>query len=147
MANAIHNPGVTFDIGAHLKTQRDGAWLRVRLPSGRCLCYLQPQVDAKGQISYMGVNQYTRQWARLKTYGGKIVEHCTQALARDLMAVNMPEIERQGFDILLSIHDELITETEGNAEHLSALMSACPPWAPGLPLAAAGFECSRYRKD
>ena len=76
-------------------------------------------------------------------------ENATQALARDLMAVNMPEIERQGFDILLSIHDELITETgpQGSAEHLSALMSRCPEWAPGLPLAAAGFECHRYRKD
>ena len=149
VTGAICNPGVTFDIGAHLKARRDGAWLRIRLPSGRYLCYLQPRVDEAGEITYVGVNQYTRQWGRLKTYGGKLVENATQALARDLMAVNMPEIERQGFNILLSIHDELITETgpHGSAEHLSALMSRRPEWAPGLPLAAAGFECYRYRKD
>ena len=151
VANAIRNPSVACDIGPHLKAQRDGAWLRIRLPSGRYLCYLQPKVDDKDQISYAGVNPYTRKWERLKTYGGKLVENCTQALARDLMAVNMPGVDSQGFDILLSIHDELITEAADSdpwdAQRLSALMSTCPAWAPGLPLAAAGFECSRYRKD
>lgn len=69
---AIRNPGETFPIGPHLKARRDGKWLRIRLPSGRYLCYLNPDVDDKGQISYFGVNQYTRQWCRIKTYGGKL---------------------------------------------------------------------------
>ncbi len=151
VTGAILNPGQTYAIGQHLKARRDGAWLRIRLPSGRYLCYLQPQVDDKGQISYQGVDQYTRQWKRIKTYGGKIIENATQAFARDVMAYNMPCIEAAGYPIVLSVHDELLTEPEDRdeftAEGLSNLLATVPPWAEGIPLAAAGFEARRYRKD
>lgn len=147
---AIKNPGETFPIGQHLKARRDGAWLRIRLPSGRYLCYINPDVDADGQITYFGVNQYTRQWTRIKTYGGKLVENATQAFARDVLAANMPLIEACGYEIVLSVHDELLTETPDNddftVDALAKMMSRAPPWAKGLPLAAAGFECTRYRK-
>jgi DNA polymerase len=148
---AIQNPGQTFPIGDHLKARVDGAWLRVRLPSGRYLCYIDPKVSESGEISYAGVNQYTRQWGRLKTYGGKLVENATQAFARDIRAHNMPTIDRVGYEIVLSVHDELITETPDterfSSTGLSMLLSAQPLWAPGIPLAAAGFETLRYRKD
>lgn len=148
---AIANPGQTFPIGEHLKARRDGAWLRIRLPSGRYLCYINPSVDDDGQITYFGVNQYTRQWGRIKTYGGKLVENATQAFARDVLAYNMPAIEAAGYEIVLSVHDELLTETpdapEFNAEVLGQMMATAPDWAKGIPLAAAGFETYRYRKD
>lgn len=148
---AIQNPGQTFPIGEHLKARRDGAWLRIRLPSGRYLCYINPAVDDSGQISYFGVNQYTRQWERIKTYGGKLVENATQAFARDILGYDMPAIERAGYAIVLSVHDELLTETpdspEFNADELGQMMSTAPDWAKGIPLAAAGFETHRYRKD
>lgn len=148
---AIQNPGITFDIGPHLKVRRDGAWLRIRLPSGRYLCYVNPEVADDGQISYYGINQYTRQWSRIKTYGGKIIENCTQAFARDILCYNMPEIERQGFEIFLSVHDELLTTADDSpaysVDRLSKIMATQPPWAQGIPLAAAGFEGLRYRKD
>lgn len=151
VASAIQNPGVTFDIGQHLKARRDGAWLRIRLPSGRYLCYLQPKVDDAGQITYSGISQYTRQWTRIKTYGGKIVENATQAFARDVMAYAMPKIEQAGYEIVLSVHDELLTEApdtdQYSHEALASMMATAPPWARGLPLAAAGFETARYRKD
>lgn len=148
---AIANPGITFDIGQHLKARRDGAWLRIRLPSGRYLCYINPAVDDDGQITYFGVNQYTRQWGRIKTYGGKLVENATQAFARDVLAYNMPGIEAAGYEIVLSVHDELLTETldkpEFTADELGQMMATAPAWAKGIPLAAAGFETTRYRKD
>ena len=148
---AINTPGEAFPIGKHLKARRDGAWLRIRLPSGRYLCYLQPKVDAKGQITYLGVNQYTRQWCRIKTYGGKLIENATQAAARDVMAHNMPGIDASGYEIVLTVHDELLTETPDDptfsSDELASMMSQVPDWAPGLPLAAAGFETTRYRKD
>ena len=151
VTQAIQTPGVTFDIGPHLKARRDSAWLRVRLPSGRYLCYLQPKVDEAGQISYMGVNQYTRQWTRIKTYGGKIVENADQASSRDVLASAMPFAEVAGYPIVLTVHDELITEPEDSANfsagELGRIMAEAPPWAAGLPLAAAGFEGYRYRKD
>lgn len=147
---AVLRPGIAFDC-RRLKLRRDGAWLRIRLPSGRFLCYPSPQVDDKGKLSYMGVNQYSRKWARLKTYGGKLAENVTQAAARDVLASSMPSVEAAGYQIVLTVHDEIITEApdraEFNADHLAGLMSTNPPWAEGLPLAAAGFEAYRYRKD
>jgi DNA polymerase len=148
---AIKNPGESFPIGQHLKARRDGAWLRLRLPSGRYLCYINPDVDDEGQITYFGVNQYTRQWGRIKTYGGKLVENATQAFARDVLAYNMPAIEQAGYEIVLSVHDELLTETPDepgyNVDRLAGMMATAPTWAQGIPLAAAGFETTRYRKD
>jgi DNA polymerase len=147
--SAIQHPGTTFDVRA-LRVRRDGAWLRVMLPSGRYLCYLQPKLDGN-DITYMGVNQYTKKWGRIKTYGGKLVENITQAAARDVLAANMPRVEERGYQIVLTVHDENLTETpdtdDYSADELAALMSTVPAWAPGLPLAAAGFETTRYRKD
>jgi DNA polymerase len=147
---AIRNPGVTLS-ARKLKVRKDGNWLRIGLPSGRALCYPSPQVADDGSISYMGVNQYSRKWQRLKTYGGKLFENVCQAVARDVMAWNMPAIEAAGYQIVLTVHDEVVTEApdspEFNADHLGQLLAANPPWAPGMPLAAGGFEDYRYRKD
>ena len=148
---AVANKGQVFTVGERIKVRCDGAWLRCRLPSGRYLCYVQPQVAEDGSISYMGISQYTRRWERIKTYGGRLVENWTQGFARDVMAHNMPRIENQGYKIVLSVHDELITEApdtdDFTHEALATMMATNPPWAAGIPLAAAGFECYHYRKD
>jgi DNA polymerase len=147
---AILNPGHTLT-ARKLKVRRDGAWLRIGLPSGRALCYPSPEVGAGGEISYMGVNHYTRKWQRLKTYGGKLFENICQAVARDVMAWNMPAIEAAGYQIVLTVHDEVVTEApdspDFNADHLGTLLAATPPWADGMPLAAGGCEALRYRKE
>lgn len=147
---AIVRPGTTHEC-RRVKIRRDGSWLRIGLPSGRALCYPSPQVSDQGKVSYMGVNQYSRKWSRLKTYGGKLAENITQAAARDVLASSMPEAEREGYAITLTVHDELITEAndspEWGHEKLANIMSTNPPWAGGLPLAAAGFETYRYRKE
>ena len=125
-------------------------WLRILLPSGRSLSYPSPRVSDAGEISYKGLNQYSRKWERLTTYSGKLLENATQAVARDVLAANMQRIEDAGYEIVLTVHDEIIAEApdteEFNAEHLSSLMATVPSWAKGLPLAAAGFETYRYRK-
>jgi len=147
--NAIGNPGEDFKVGK-VTFRRDGNWLRCILPSGRALCYPSPR-DEEGKISYMGMNQYSRQWSRLSTYGGKLLENICQAMARDVMFYNMPRIEEERYSIRVRIHDELITYAPDDSlygpEHLSKLLAAVPPWAQNLPLAAAGFEGYRYRKD
>lgn len=146
---AIRNVGTTIEC-RKLRVRRDGSWLRVVLPSGRSLCYASPRLE-DGKISYMGMNQYSRKWERLRTYGGKLVENATQAVARDVMAANMPLIERQGFEIVLTVHDEIITEAPDDerfsARWLSLELANKPAWATDLPLAAGGFETHRYRKD
>lgn len=150
VAGAVNNPGETLTC-RKLKIRRDGKWLRVGLPSGRALCYPSPQIDEKGQFSYMGTNQFTRKWSRIRSYGGKLFENICQAVARDVMAHNMPIIEAAGYEIVLTVHDEVVCEApdsdEFNADHLSSLLAANPPWALDMPLAAAGFETYRYRKE
>lgn len=145
---AIGEPGVDFPVGP-VTFRRDGNWLRVRLPSGRYLCYPSPRAD--DGLSYMGINQYSRKWQRIKTYGGKLFENFCQAMARDILKYNAPAIMEAGYRIILPVHDEQITEApdtpDFNADHLAQLMTRELPWAEGLPLAAAGFEAYRYKKD
>lgn len=146
----LHNKSTVDVRGGRLKFRRDGQWLRIRLPSGRCLVFLQPRIDEKG-TSYMGLDRYTRKWSRVYTHGGKTVGIINQALARDVLFDRLPAIEDSGYSILLRVHDEVITEApdtgEFNTAHLDALMTVGSSWAKGLPLAADGFEAYRYRKD
>ncbi|MGR7652292.1 DNA polymerase [Klebsiella aerogenes] len=146
---AIATPKKTLYCG-NLKVRRDGAWLRIQLPSGRALCYPSPSIE-KGNITYMGINSYSRKWQRLKTYGGKLVENVTQAAARDVLAGNMPLIENAGYNIVLTVHDEVICEAPDTDDYtdaaLSSLLSTNPEWAPDIPLNAGGFEAYHYRKD
>lgn len=137
--------------GPTLVVDRIKSWVRIQLPSGRYLCYPQARTESDGRITYMGINQYSRKWARLTTYSGKLTENVVQAIARDVLAASMPQIETANYQIVLTVHDEIICETpdrpEYNADHLSQMMCSAPAWAKGLPLAAAGFETYRYRKD
>ena len=138
-------------VGA-LEFSNVGSWLRIRLPSGRYLSYPSVRPDDKiGSFTYMGTNQYTRRWERLETYGGKIVENIVQATARDLLMQSMHKVEDAGYGIVLTVHDELVTEAPDtqafSTEHLASIMCDKPSWAKGLPLAAAGFESYRYKKD
>ncbi len=136
----VRDLGVTFS----------DTWLRIKLPSGRYLCYPNAGLS-EGSIVYEGVNQYTKKWEVIETYGGKLVENVVQAVARDVLAAGMFKAEAAGYAVCLHVHDELITETPDdpayNPDGLAALMSANPSWSMGLPLAAAGFETHRYKKD
>ncbi len=147
--NALQNPNTAFKC-RKVDFIKKGSWLLIRLPSGRFLCYPGAKVE-DGKISYMGNNQYTRKWERLYTYGGKFAENITQAVARDVLGHNMPIIDDSGYEMVLTVHDEVITEApdlpEFNHEHLSSLLATNPVWASDLPLAAAGFESYRYKKD
>lgn len=147
---AITNPKEVFRVGEHLSVIRDTNWLRVILPSGRSLCYANPQIDLKGKISFKGAHPFNRKWERLNAYGGLIMENICQAGSRDILYGAMPRAEAAGFEIVLHVHDELVTESDIKKEltldNLCEIMSSPVPWAPGLPLAAAGFQDNRYRK-
>ena len=147
--HAIDNPGETLTC-RKVKIRRDGAWLRIGLPSGRALCYPNPGIDKDGSIFYTGHNPYSRQWGKVKTYGGKLLENITQAVACDQLAECMPAAELAGYETVLSVHDELVTETPDSedftAGELADIMCSDLGWNAGLPLAAAGFETYRYQK-
>lgn len=151
---AILHPGATMSVpsrSGRITMRCDGTWLRIALSSGRVLCYPNPQVNASNEISYMGVNPYSRRWKRIKTYGGKLLENMVQAGSCDVLTSNMADIEAAGYEIRMTVHDELVTTApdsdEFNVEHLCGLMTQNKFWNEGLPLAASGFEGYRYRKD
>lgn len=147
--SAIRAPGSTYYVG-RLAVRVDGSWLRIRLPSGRYLCYPSVRLN-DDRVEYKGMNQYTRKWQYLETYGGKLFENICQAVARDILADNMHRVESAGYNIVLTVHDEIIAEVpdtdEYSAEGLSKLLASNPQWAPDIPLAADGFESYRYKKD
>lgn len=139
-----------------------GWWLCMELPSGRILSYpgigvsVTKETDEDGRVNtnvrikYQGENQLTRQWTTLYTHGGKACENLVQALCRDLLAYAMINVERGGYPIVLSVHDELVCETPDTADYtvhdLEKLMCALPEWAEGFPLVAEGAEMKRYAK-
>lgn len=147
---AVNCPGETFPC-RRVKFRRDGNWLRIGLPSGRALCYPEPKIDEDGQFSYSGVDQRTRKWQRVKSYSGKLAENIVQAAAADQMFMPAPHIEAAGYLPVLHVHDEYVTETPDSDEFtpdaLGAMMCMDLGWNKGLPLAAAGYEAARYRKD
>lgn len=147
---AINTPNHTFATqNGKIKIRRDKNWLRIILPSSRSLSYASPHIH-EGKIAYWGANQYTREWERILTYGGKIFENICQGFARDIMAYNMPEIEADGYEILITSHDEVVTEAPNDplysAADLSFMLAKNKPWSKDMPLAAKGFESQRYRK-
>lgn len=82
------------------------------------------------------------------TSEGPVLAHNCQSTARDVLADNLPAVEAAGFNLLLTVHDEVVTEgRDGTHEHLSQIIATNPPWAGGLPLSAAGFSAPRYKKD
>lgn len=157
--NAIRSPGVVCSVGPFIKLRVVGhkgqRWLVVRLPSGRFLTYFEPHLMSDGSLAYWGEaaeeGSTTRQWVRVFTHGGKMTGNCCQTIARDILAPAIAVAEKRGYLPVLSVHDEVLTEVpdtdEFSASGLVDILATNPDWAPGLPLAAAGFECRRYKKD
>lgn len=130
-----------------------GEFLYCKLPSGRVIAYHKPHLvegKYKEQIGFFGVDSKTKKYTHQVTYGGCLVENITQGASRCAMVPAMYKLEETGYKIRLSVHDELVTERregEGSIEEVNKIMSVTPEWAPGLPIAAAGYEAPRYKKD
>ena len=154
--SAVRAPDESFEVRGLLRVDSakgpdDVDYVRIRLPSGRYLCYRNMHINEDGQLVYEGINQYTRKWELLETYYGKLVENIVQAVARDVFMTGMRKAEEAGYSVVLRVHDELVCEVPDDPsfthERLADMMAGNPSWSVGLPLAAAGFEAHRYRKE
>lgn len=128
--------------------------LFIRLLSGRKLAYFDARIEEtpKGEsITYAGVEQQTKRWGRLDTWGGKLVENIVQATARDCLAATMMQVSKMGYPIVMHIHDEIIVDAPVNDTHaldnIIRIMAQEIPWASGLPLKGDGYETDFYKKD
>lgn len=144
-------------VGGEVQYLMSGAWLLCRLPSGRALAYANPKIvmrktpwgQMRPSLTAMGINTYTRKWSRNSLYGGLLTENVVQATARDLMVAGMARIERAGYPVVLTVHDEIIAdvpEGHGSLEEFEALMAHVPAWARGVPVEVEGWEGERWRK-
>jgi len=107
----------------------------------------EPYVFKAINISFSGNDSKTRKWCKQETYGGKLVENITQAVARDVMAESMLLLEEEGYEIVLTVHDEIISETKhGNVEQFKRIMEQQPTWAKTMPIEVEAYEATRYRK-
>ena len=153
---AVANPGLPYYARA-IAFRVQGGFLLCRLPSGRLLYYYDPDIrptetswgEIKDAVTYMSVDGNSRKWTRTSTYGGKLAENVTQAICRDILADAMVRVERAGYPIVLTVHDEIVCEVPegfGSVQELEALMCIRPKWAPGFPIAASGYRSKRYKK-
>lgn len=156
---AVTNPGQTVTFGAlkNLRAVVVGAYLYIVLPSGRPLVYATPKVTLAmapwgklhASVEFQGVNSVTRQWTVQRLYGGLIMENVVQGTARDIMAEGMLRLENHGYPIILTVHDEIVTEIPqdfGSLRFVDDLMALAPDWAAGLPIATESWRGERYRK-
>lgn len=152
IVTAIHNPGNVVSVrDGKIKVKVADGWLMIRLPSGRLLSYPQIEYDGEArQLSYMGQNNYTRKWERIRSWGGKFFENIVQAIAADVLWAAIRRCEERGWPVVLRVHDELVCEVPDTDEYtvdgLREIMTTPEPWMAGLPLAADGWEGMRYRK-
>jgi DNA polymerase len=129
--------------------------LLARLPSGRHLVYRDPRVIPNPdhghlEMTYMGIDKGA--WMRLRTWPGKLCENSVQAVARDVLADAMVTMDRAGVPLIATVHDELVAEVPtpkapAALAWMLGVMRRPVPWAPGLPVDAAGFVGQRYRKN
>lgn len=128
--------------------------LVITLPSGRHLHYVKAHLtskDGKTQIAYWGVDQKTKRWGLLYTYGGKLVENIVQAFSRDILREILFELDDLRYHPVMLVHDEAVFEEsidgDTGLDRVLVAMAHTPDYAEGLPLKGAGFENDFYYKD
>jgi DNA polymerase len=156
---AVENPGNPFRAGDRLvlKVAKNALWMQ--LPSGRLICWQRPQLELlttpwgsqKLGVTVHSQNTYTRQWGRNALIGSSLFQSAVQGTARDCLAVAMLNLEKAGYEVINSIHDEvllLVEEQSGESAlaDVTKIMVQPPTWAPDFPLAAEGWHGKRYRK-
>lgn len=142
-------------VGEHIRVRRDDSdQMQIVLPSGRAVCYRLPRImraekfgEMRDVLSFMDASLRTPK--RVQTYGGKLAENVTQAVARDLLACALVEMDALAVPAVAHVHDEILVDG-GDVNTIAAIMGEDenfrPPWAKGLPLSAEGYQCVRYRK-
>lgn len=133
----------------------DGTCLTIQLPSGRKLFYYEAQIATNNfgdYVRYKGLNQTTKKWDWIDSYGGKFIENIVQAIARDLLAVSIIRLHKAKFDIVMHVHDEVVAELneawgEEQLKKMCYIMGEPVTWAPGLILTADGYTTAFYKKD
>lgn len=147
--------GESTRIHRGIEVARRWGCLTITLPSGRVMCYPRASVGIdfmngdRETVEYEGMNQTTKKWGKVRTYGGKLTENIVQAVARDILGEVILRAERQGLDIVFHIHDEIVVEARPGQtlETVEGLFNRPPEWCRDLPLKGTGYTTPYYLKD
>lgn len=156
---AVDDPGKAYLAGQNivLKVAKECLWMK--LPSNRLICWQRPEMEevttpwgaTKYGVTVHSLNTYTRAWTRNQLIGSSIFQSAVQGTARDFLAYAMLNLDKQGYEIINSIHDEVLllvdeADAEESLKKVTDIMVTPPSWAPDFPLAAEGWTGKRYRK-
>lgn len=149
LESAVADGGRAGRIGV----ERKGNHVRLWLPSNRAITYRDMTWDRWVQVDDDGKKLFREGWrytaghgGRTPVWGGTLTENVTQAVARDVLGEAMLALEAAGYRIVGHVHDEVLIEGEHSVEEVAAIMCRGTDWTRGLPLAAEGHRCDRYRK-
>lgn len=150
--------GETATVHRGIEVSRRWGCLLIKLPSGRTICYPRASIGTEYNdgwrgdhdiIEYEGLNQTTKKWESIRTYGGKLTENVVQAIARDILGIVILRAQAAGLNIVFHIHDEIVVEAEPGQTlaDVEALFSEPIAWCKDLPLKGAGYSTPYYLKD
>lgn len=150
--------GKTVPVHRGIEIGKRWGMLTITLPSGRVICYPRANVGIeygdgwRGDheiIEYEGLNQTTKKWGNVRTYGGKLTENIVQAIARDILGIVILRARQQHLNVVFHIHDEIIVEAtpDQTLADVEALFSTPIDWCADLPLKGAGYTTPYYLKD
>lgn len=157
---AVHaiKTGESVTIHRGIVVAKRWGMLTITLPSGRTICYPRADIGLERNdgwrgdheiIEYEGLNQTTKKWERIRTYGGKLTENVVQAVARDILGLVILRAEGAGLSIVFHIHDEIVVEAAAGQtlEDVTRIFSDPISWCKDLPLKGAGYTTPYYLKD
>lgn len=150
--------GETITINRGIEVGRHWGCLTIKLPSGRTICYPRASIGVERNdgwrgdhpiIEYEGLNQITKKWEKIRTYGGKLTENVVQSIARDILGIVILRAYHESLNIVFHIHDEIIVEAEADQtlKDVETLFSEPISWCTDLPLKGAGYSTPYYLKD
>lgn len=165
---AVQNPGEAQRVGKYLTLVAGKQSLRILLPCGRSLYYHRPHikhvkkkfqvVNEDGEIEtkemegdelrFFTVGKDRKSMVPESTYGGKLSENVTQAIARDLLAAALVRLQKTEYKAIVHVHDSVaaeVPEGTGDVKEFERLIAQSPAWAAGLPIAAEGYRSKRFK--
>ncbi len=153
--NATVNHGQIFSYGK-IQFYHDKGYLFMVLPNGKCLAYPNARLEETKApwgwttaVVHDGEMSRTKKWGRVSLSPGRLTENASQAASREVLMEAQLDVEREGYTVILTVHDELVIEVDedfGSIDELNKIMCNRSDVYEGLPLKAAGFETKRYRK-
>lgn len=134
--------GIWKTLDAAFKGSLADGFFELDLPSGRSLRYFDVS-SARGWTA-----RRTRGGKPDRVYGGLLTENMTQAVARDVFAFGIQQLELAGYKVIFHVHDEVIVEAplDADASKVVEILTRIPDWAKGLPVAAEANESAFYLK-